>query len=106
MFFGSENEIRARNHLNPSLNFTLEKEREMEQILESYKNVFLEDKEILMPDISFTRGHFKGSKVGEKLVNIIVELSKYLTYHIDDLHTTLCFSIFGYQSILIKRRVF
>ena len=32
---------------------------QMEQILESYKNVFLEDKEIPMPDISFTRGHFK-----------------------------------------------
>jgi putative protease len=54
-----KNEIRSLEPSGIRLNFTLEKEREMEQILESYKNVFLEDKEIPMPDISFTRGHFK-----------------------------------------------
>lgn len=54
-----KNEIRSLEPSGIRLNFTLEKEREMEQILESYKNVFLEDKEISMPDISFTRGHFK-----------------------------------------------
>ena len=54
-----KNEIRSLEPSGIRLNFTLEKERDMEQILESYKNVFLEDKEIPMPDISFTRGHFK-----------------------------------------------
>ena len=38
-----------------------------------------------------------GSKVGEKLVNIIVELSKYLMIILMTSYTFLCFSIFGYQ---------
>ena len=54
-----KNEIQSLNPSGIRLNFTMENVQEMEQILESYKNVFLEEKNIPMPDVSFTRGHFK-----------------------------------------------
>lgn len=52
-------EIRSLNVPGIRLNFTLENAQEMERILEKYKGVFLEEKEIPMPDREFTRGHFK-----------------------------------------------
>ncbi len=41
------------------LNFTIENAQNMESVLEDYKAVFLEGHDKKMPDINFTRGHFK-----------------------------------------------
>ena len=69
----------AWNHLESSEFYIRKRTGRMEQILESYKMFFWRIKRyrcqisVLPEDILSG-----GSKVGEKLVNIIVELSKYL----------------------------
>ena len=59
MLLDQEREIRNLKPAGIRLNFMLEDTWEIEQILERYKDVFLEHKATQMPDIAFTRGHFK-----------------------------------------------
>ena len=54
-----EREIQDLKPAGIRLNFTLEGTQEMELIIEKYKDVFLEHEDTQMPDIGFTRGHFK-----------------------------------------------
>ena len=41
------------------LHFTIESKDKVSQVLELYKNVFIEKKQVDEPDMEFTRGHFK-----------------------------------------------
>lgn len=41
------------------LDFTMESEEETKEILELYKDIFIYEKNTEMPDVDYTRGHFK-----------------------------------------------
>lgn len=52
-------EIKALHPAGIRLDFTVEKREEMQKILDLYEKAFLRGEEVKLPDISYTRGHFK-----------------------------------------------
>ena len=87
------------------LAFTTENGEDMQKILCMFRNIYVENTECPIPKMDYTRGHFKRGVSRWKMVNIIVELSKYLIITIIIMYTYLCFRIFGYQDAEKKQRM-
>lgn len=59
MLLSQEEEIRTLNPLGLRLDFTLESAEEMKQILGWYRRKFVNGEKVEVPDMDYTRGHFK-----------------------------------------------